>query len=113
MTQPGIKRGGSRLATWACAVAAAPTPSRATARATLTPIANAPRGALSYPRHSREELEGRFLGPMAHPDPEGERNNRMPGKRRSCPGVRGEASRDPRDMAKAGLLEVESPEDEK
>ena len=36
----------------------------------------------------------------------------MPGKRRSCPGVRGEASRDPRDMAKAGLLEAESPEDE-
>ena len=36
-----------------------------------------------------------------------------PGKRRSCPGVRGEASRDPRDMAKAGLLEAESPEDEK
>src|SRR5450759_4007605 len=25
----------------------------------------APRGALSYPRHSREELEGRFLGLMA------------------------------------------------
>ena len=29
----------------------------------------APRGALSYPRHSREELEGRFLGLMAYPDP--------------------------------------------
>ena len=42
-----------------------------------------------------------FLGPMAYPDPKGERNNRMSGKRRSCPGVRGEASRDPRDMAKA------------
>jgi N-terminal domain of reverse transcriptase len=28
----------------------------------------APRGALSYPRHSREELEGRFLGLMAYPD---------------------------------------------
>ena len=50
---------------------------------------------------------------MAYPDPKGERNNRMPGNRRSCPGVRGEASRDPRDMAKAGLLEAESPEDEK
>ena len=45
---------------------------------------NAPRGALLYPRLSREELEGRFLGPMAYPDPKGERNNRMPGKRRSC-----------------------------
>jgi N-terminal domain of reverse transcriptase len=29
----------------------------------------APRGALSYPRHSREELEGRFLGLMAYLDP--------------------------------------------
>src|SRR5207253_94265 len=87
------------------------TPSRGTARATLTRTATAPRGALLYPRRSREELEGRFLGPMAYPDPKGERNNRMLGKRRSCPGVRGEASRDPRDMAKAGLPEAESPED--
>ena len=71
----------------------------------------APRGALLYPRLSRDELEGRFVGPMAYPDLKGERNNRMPGNRRSCPGVRGEASRDPRDMAKAGLLEAESPED--
>jgi hypothetical protein len=29
----------------------------------------APRGALSYPRRSREELEGRFLGLMADLDP--------------------------------------------
>jgi N-terminal domain of reverse transcriptase len=29
----------------------------------------APRGALSYPRHSREELEGRFLGLMANLEP--------------------------------------------
>ena len=36
---------------------------------------------------------------------------RPPGKRRSRPGVRGEVSRDPRDMAKAGLPEAESPED--
>src|SRR6478735_888357 len=27
----------------------------------------APRGALSYRRFSRRELEGRFLGPMAYP----------------------------------------------
>ncbi len=71
----------------------------------------APRGALLYPRCSREELEGRFLGPMAYPDPKGERNKRMSANRRSCPGVRGDASRDPCDMAKAGLLEAESPED--
>jgi hypothetical protein len=30
---------------------------------------SAPRGALSYPRRSREELEGRFLGLMANLDP--------------------------------------------
>jgi hypothetical protein len=29
----------------------------------------APRGALSYPRRSREELEGRCLGLMANLDP--------------------------------------------
>ena len=50
---------------------------------------------------------------MAYPDPKGERDNSMLGKRRSCPGVRGEASRDPRDMAKARLPEAESPEDAK
>jgi hypothetical protein len=37
----------------------------------------------------------------------------MLGNRRSCPGVRGDASRDPRDMAKAELPEAESPEDAK
>ena len=66
-----------------------------------------------YPRRSREELEGMFLGQMAYPDPKGERDSSMPAKRRSCPGVRGEVSRDPRDMAKAGLPEAESPEDAK
>ena len=39
---------------------------------------------------------------MAYRDPKGERDKRMPEKRRSSPGVRGDASRDPRDMAKAG-----------
>jgi RNA-directed DNA polymerase len=29
----------------------------------------APRGALTYPRRSREELEGRFLGLMANLEP--------------------------------------------
>jgi N-terminal domain of reverse transcriptase len=29
----------------------------------------APRGALSYPRFSREELEGRFLGLMPYLEP--------------------------------------------
>jgi hypothetical protein len=35
----------------------------------------------------------------------------MPEKRRSGPGVRAGASRDPCDMAKAGLPEAQSPED--
>ena len=111
MTRPARRHARSSAATWASAAAAALPPQPGAVRATRTSTATAPRGALSYPRRSREELEGRFLGPMAYPDPKGERNNRMPGKRRSCPGVRGEASRDPRDMAKAGLLEAESPED--
>ena len=37
----------------------------------------------------------RFLGPMANPDPKGERDNRMPEKRRSGPGAGTEASAGP------------------
>jgi hypothetical protein len=47
----------------------------------------APRGALLYPRCSREELGGRFLGLMADLDLKGEGDQSMPGKRWSCPGV--------------------------
>ncbi len=50
----------------------------------MTEKRNAPRGALLYPRCSREELEGGFLGPMAYPDPKGERNSSMPAKRWSA-----------------------------
>jgi hypothetical protein len=78
----------------------------------MTEKRNAPRGALLYPRRSREELEGGFLGPMAYPDPKGERNSSMPAKRRSGPGVRAGVSRDPCDMAKAGLPKSQSPDDE-
>jgi hypothetical protein len=42
--------------------------------------AAAPRGALLYPRQSREELEGRFLGLMADLDGKPEGDNSMPGK---------------------------------
>jgi hypothetical protein len=70
---------------------------------------NAPRGALLYPRRSRDGLGGGSLGLMAYPDPKGERDKRMPEKRRSSPGVRGGASRDPRDMAKAGLPDIPIP----
>jgi hypothetical protein len=39
----------------------------------------APRGALSYPRLSREEFEGRFLGLMPYLEPKGEGNHSMAG----------------------------------
>ena len=52
-----------------------------------TKIQAAPRGALSYPRCSREKLGGRFLGLMAYLDPKGEGNNSMPEKQRSCSGM--------------------------
>ena len=73
---------------------------------------NAPRGALLYPRRSREGLGGGSLGLMAYRDPKGERDKRMPEKRRSSPGVRGGASRDPRDMAKVGMDRGPPPSDE-
>ena len=47
----------------------------------------APRGALSYPRFSREKLGGRFLGPMTHLDLKSEGNRSMSGKCRSRSGV--------------------------
>jgi N-terminal domain of reverse transcriptase len=37
----------------------------------------APRGALSYPRFSREEFEGRFLGLMPYLELKGEGNHSM------------------------------------
>ena len=39
----------------------------------------APRGALLYPRLSREEFEGRFLGPMPYLELKGEGNHSMAG----------------------------------
>ena len=39
----------------------------------------APRGALLYPRLSREEFEGRFLGLMPYPELKGEGNRSMAG----------------------------------
>ena len=48
---------------------------------------------------------------MAYLEPKGEGDNSMPLKRRPCSGVGDGASRDPRDMAKAGLLESQFPGD--
>ena len=47
---------------------------------TIASAATAPRGALVYPRLSREGLEGRFLGLMAYLDGKPEGDNSMPGK---------------------------------
>ncbi len=48
---------------------------------------------------------------MAYLEPKGEGDSSMPANRRSSPDVRGDAAGDPRDMAKAGLLEAQSPGD--
>lgn len=42
---------------------------------------SAPRGTLSYPRLSREEFGGTFLGLMAYLDPKGKGDSSMPEKR--------------------------------
>jgi len=64
-------------------------------RSSTSSTSNAPRGAPSYSQFSWEKLEGRFLGPMAYPDPKGDGDKSMPGKRRSGSGVRDDAPRDP------------------
>jgi hypothetical protein len=79
------------------------TPPRAARRAAARSSAScAPRGALSHPRFSREELGGRFLGRMAYPAPKGlVGENSMPENQRPGPGVRDGALSDPRNMVKA------------
>jgi hypothetical protein len=56
-------------------------------------------------------VQRRFLGLMADLDPKGEGDKSMPGKQWPCPGVRGGALRDPRNMARAGLPKAKSPDD--
>lgn len=48
---------------------------------------HAPRGALLYPQRSWEELEGRFLGPMAHLDAKARGNSSLPEKQWLWSGV--------------------------
>jgi hypothetical protein len=48
---------------------------------------------------------------MAYLDPKGEGDQSMPANQRPGPGVGDGALGDPRDMAKAGLPESQSPED--
>ena len=63
----------------------------------------APRGALLYPRFSREELEGMFLDLMPNPASKDKRDSSLAENQRPCPGVWDGALGDPRDMVKAGL----------
>jgi hypothetical protein len=81
-------------------------PAAALPRSSTTTIGNAPRGALLYPRRSREELGGGSLGLMAYLELKSDGNNRLPTKRRSSSGVRADAPRDPCDKAKAGLPDI-------
>jgi hypothetical protein len=46
---------------------------------------------------------------MAYPDPKGDGDKSMPGKRRSRPDGWSDASGGPHDMAKSGLTESQSP----
>jgi hypothetical protein len=55
-------------------------------------------------------IGGASLGLLAYLDPKGEGDRSLPGNQRPGPDVRDGALRDPRDMAKAGLPEVQSPE---
>ena len=55
------------------------------------------------------ETGGRFLGLMAYPAPKGQGDKSMPGNQRPGSGAWDGALGDPRDMAKAGLLEAQSP----
>jgi hypothetical protein len=50
-----------------------------------------------------------FLGHLAHLNAKARGDQSMPGKRWPSGGVQGGVPRDPRDMAKAGLLEAQSP----
>ena len=61
------------------------------------------------PGHSWEELGGVFLGRLAYLDGKPEGDKSMPGKWWPSGGVQGGVPQGPRDMAKAGLLEAQSP----
>ncbi len=50
-----------------------------------------------------------FLGRLAYLEGKPEGDKSMPGKRWPPGGIQGGAPRDPRDMAKAGLLQAQSP----
>jgi hypothetical protein len=71
---------------------------------------SAPRGALLYPLLRREGFGGISLGLMAYLDPKGcRRENSMPGNQWPCQAYGVVCWEGPRDMAKAGLPEPQSP----
>jgi hypothetical protein len=73
------------------------------------PVRCAPRGALSHPWRSQEELEGRFLGQLAYLALKDNGDKSMPVKQPKPEDVYGEGLQDPHDMVKARLLEAQSP----
>jgi hypothetical protein len=62
-----------------------------------------------YPQRSWEELGGMFLGQLAYLDAKARGDKSLPGKQRPTGGVQDGALHDPRDMAKARLLEAQCP----
>ena len=69
----------------------------------------APRDAVLNPWHSQEELGGTFLGHRVYLKAKARGDKSMPEKRGPLEGTEGVAPQDPRDKAKAGLPEPQSP----
>ncbi len=72
-------------------------------------LPSAPRGARSYPRHSRERLEGIFLGLMTYPDAERRRGRQHVRELVTVFRYRNGAPGDPCYKAKAGLFGSQFP----
>lgn len=62
-----------------------------------------------YPQRSWEELGGTFLGQLAYLDAKARGDKSLPGEQRPTGDVEDGALDDPRDMAKARLLEAQCP----
>ena len=69
----------------------------------------APRNAVLNPWRSQEELGGTFLGHRVHPTAKARGEKSMPEKRGTLEDAKGAAPQGPRDRAKAGLPEPQSP----
>jgi len=69
----------------------------------------APRDAVLNPWRSQEELGGRFLGHRVHLKAKARGEKSMPEKRGPLEDAKGAAPQGPRDRAKAGLPEPQSP----